>query len=221
MVRIRLRRVGSKNQPSFRIVAADKESPRDGRFLENLGHYNPRTEPATIEVDETRLFHWLRHGAQPSDSVLQILKPLGTWDRWERFKAGEELEMLLEEAKVNAYQVDPRTRRDDLILERRTKKVQKKASPPAEKAAPAKAETADEESAPDEAPEEEIAPEEAVAEVAEQEAAVEGEEKEEPEKPVDETKDKIPEEATEETAEEIPVDAEAEISEEGEEEKED
>jgi small subunit ribosomal protein S16 len=123
MVRIRLRRVGSKNQPSYRIVAAEKESPRDGRFLENLGHYNPRTEPSTIVVDEARLFHWLQHGAQPSDAVLKILKSLGTWDRWERFKGGEDLDTLLEEAKESQIEVDPRTRRDDLFGERRAKKA--------------------------------------------------------------------------------------------------
>ena len=65
MVRIRLRKVGSKNQQSFRIVAAEREHPRDGRFLENLGHYNPRTNPATIELDEARVYHWLKFGAQP------------------------------------------------------------------------------------------------------------------------------------------------------------
>lgn len=115
MVRIRLRRVGARHQPSYRIVAADKESPRDGRFLEILGHYNPRTEPSTVEIDEARLFHWLKHGAQPSDAVVKILKPLGTLDRWERYKAGEPLETLIVEAKAVKPEVDPRTRRDDLI----------------------------------------------------------------------------------------------------------
>jgi len=103
-------------------VAADKESPRDGRFLEILGHYNPRTEPSTVEIDEARLFHWLKHGAQPSDAVVKILKPLGTLDRWERYKAGEPLETLILEAKAAMPEVDPRTRRDDLIQERRAKK---------------------------------------------------------------------------------------------------
>jgi len=66
MVKIRLRRVGLKNQPSYRIVAADKEKPRDGRFLEILGFYNPRTEPSTIEVKEERVYYWLSNGAQLS-----------------------------------------------------------------------------------------------------------------------------------------------------------
>src|SRR3970282_2463197 len=111
MVRIRFRRVGSRNQVSWRIVAADRESPRDGRFLEILGSYNPRTKPSTVLVDEARLFHWMTHGAQPSDSLLKILKPIGTWERLERFKQGENLDTLAQEAKAGLTTIDPRTRR--------------------------------------------------------------------------------------------------------------
>jgi len=98
MVRIRLRRVGAKRQPSYRIVAADKESPRDGRFLEIIGHYNPRTEPATIQVKEARVYDWIQKGAQPSDSVERLLRTIGAWDRIERMKKGEDVETLLAEA---------------------------------------------------------------------------------------------------------------------------
>ena len=77
MVRIRLRRVGSKKQPSYRVVAADKEAPRDGKFLEVLGHYNPRTEPSTISFKEDRVYHWLSVGAQPSDSVERLFNQVG------------------------------------------------------------------------------------------------------------------------------------------------
>ncbi len=121
MVRIRLRRVGARNQPSYRIVAADKRHPRDGRFLEILGHYNPRTHPATVQVDEARLYHWLKNGAQPSDSVRRLLKSAGMWSRWERYKQGESLESVLEEADKERIEVDPRTRRDDLQAERTSK----------------------------------------------------------------------------------------------------
>jgi len=100
MVRIRLRHVGQKHQPSYRIIAADEESPRDGRFLEILGYYNPRTEPTTIEVKEDRVYHWLSHGAQPSESVTQLFKRSGLMDRFSRYKAGESLEALLAEAKA-------------------------------------------------------------------------------------------------------------------------
>ncbi len=98
MVRIRLRRIGLKGQPTYRVVAADKESPRDGRFLEILGVYNPRTNPATIKLHEDRIYHWMKNGAQPSDSVEKIFKSAGLLERFERLKKGESLEALLAEA---------------------------------------------------------------------------------------------------------------------------
>jgi small subunit ribosomal protein S16 len=98
MVRLRLRKVGSKAQQSFRLVAAESEHPRDGRFLENLGSYNPRTEPATIVLDEARILVWLKNGAQPSESVQKLFKVTGTLDRFARFKAGEPAETLAAEA---------------------------------------------------------------------------------------------------------------------------
>jgi len=98
MVRIRLRRIGLKGQPSYRIVAADKENARDGRFLEILGNYNPRTNPATLEIQEDRVYHWMKNGAQPSESVEKIFKSVGTLERFERFKKGEAVETLLAEA---------------------------------------------------------------------------------------------------------------------------
>jgi len=114
MVRIRLRRVGMKGQPSYRIVAADKEKPRDGKFLEILGFYNPRTEPATVEVKEDRIYHWLKNGAQPSDSVQKIFKFSGVTERYERFKAGEDLEVLMAESAkmMEERNINPKTRRD-------------------------------------------------------------------------------------------------------------
>ncbi len=100
MVRIRLRRVGARKQPSYRVVAADLEHPRDGRFLEILGFYNPRTKPETIELHEERIYDWIKRGAQPSQSVNQLFKTIGLLDRFERFKAGESLDTLLAEAKT-------------------------------------------------------------------------------------------------------------------------
>ncbi len=99
MVRIRLRRTGLKGQPSYRVVVADKESPRDGKFLDILGYYNPRTEPFTFKVEEDRVYDWMRKGAQPSDSVQQLFKSVGLLDRFERFKKGEAIETLLAEAE--------------------------------------------------------------------------------------------------------------------------
>jgi len=76
-VRIRLRRTGGKGQPSYRIVVADSRSPRDGRFIETIGHYNPRTDPPTYEIDEQRARYWLSVGAQPSDPVARLLEKKG------------------------------------------------------------------------------------------------------------------------------------------------
>lgn len=73
MLRIRLRRTGQKHQPSYRVVVADKNSPRDGRFKEILGHYNPRTEPITFQVNEERVRYWISQGAQPSETVHRLL----------------------------------------------------------------------------------------------------------------------------------------------------
>ncbi len=81
MLRIRLRRVGAKKQPSFRVVVADQRAARDGAFVEQIGRYNPRTDPPTVEIDEDKALKWLRDGAQPSEAVERLLKKLGTLDR--------------------------------------------------------------------------------------------------------------------------------------------
>ncbi|HQL92300.1 MAG TPA: 30S ribosomal protein S16 [Anaerolineaceae bacterium] len=99
MVRIRLRRVGSAHQAHYRVVVADKESPRDGRFIEIVGHYNPRTKPGTIEFKEDRIFYWLGVGAQPSETVEKLFKQVGLDERFKRYKAGEDVEALLAEAE--------------------------------------------------------------------------------------------------------------------------
>ena len=99
MLRIRLRRVGAKKQPSYRVVVADQRAPRDGKFVETIGHYDPRTEPLTFQIDEERALYWLSQGAQPSGSVERLLGKGGTLDRFARLRTGEPLETLLAEAK--------------------------------------------------------------------------------------------------------------------------
>jgi small subunit ribosomal protein S16 len=69
--------MGKKKQPSYRVVVADSESPRDGRFIERIGFYDPRTEPPTIEIDQERARYWLSQGAQPSDPVVRLLRKVG------------------------------------------------------------------------------------------------------------------------------------------------
>jgi small subunit ribosomal protein S16 len=81
MVKIRLRRMGAKKQPTYRFVVADARSPRDGRFIEILGHYNPRTEPKTLVVDQDKAKDWLAKGAQPSDPVRRLFAELGLVER--------------------------------------------------------------------------------------------------------------------------------------------
>ena len=76
-VRIRLTRVGSKKNPIYRVVVADSRSPRDGKFIDIVGRYNPQTEPSTIVLDEEKIKAWLANGAQPSDPVRRLLKNAG------------------------------------------------------------------------------------------------------------------------------------------------
>ena len=76
-VRMRLTRVGSKKNPIYRVVAADSRSPRDGKFIEIVGRYNPQTQPSTIEIDEVKVKDWISKGAQPTDSVKRLMKAQG------------------------------------------------------------------------------------------------------------------------------------------------
>jgi len=75
--KIRLARVGSKKNPIFRVVVADSRSPRDGKFIEIVGRYNPQTQPSTIEIDEAKVKDWISKGAQPTDSVRRLMKAQG------------------------------------------------------------------------------------------------------------------------------------------------
>ena len=77
MVKIRLRRMGAKKAPFYRIIVADSRAPRDGAFLEELGYYNPLTDPAEVKVDGERARYWLKNGAQPTDTVRGLLKKSG------------------------------------------------------------------------------------------------------------------------------------------------
>lgn len=80
MVTIRLRRMGKAKQPSYRLVVADSRSPRDGKFIEIVGHYNPVRQPKELNVKTDRVRHWLTVGAQPSDAVVRLLKQVGVLD---------------------------------------------------------------------------------------------------------------------------------------------
>ncbi len=81
-VKLRLMRMGKRKQPTYRVVAADSRSPRNGRFIEIVGTYQPREDPSVIQIDNEKAVHWLRHGAQPTERVEKLLKISGAWEEF-------------------------------------------------------------------------------------------------------------------------------------------
>jgi small subunit ribosomal protein S16 len=90
MVKIRLRRTGSRNQPSYRLVAANSRSPRNGAFIEILGHFNPRTNPETTVINEERALYWLSQGAQPTATAARLLSKAGIMEKFKATKTTKE-----------------------------------------------------------------------------------------------------------------------------------
>ena len=88
-VKLRLMRVGKTKQPTYRVVAADSRSPRDGRFIEIVGQYNPRSEPSVVKIDNDKAVKWLATGAQPTDRVTKLLKISGAWDEFQATKTAK------------------------------------------------------------------------------------------------------------------------------------
>lgn len=88
-VKIRMRRMGSKRKPFYRVVVADSRMPRDGRFIEEVGYYNPLTNPAEVKLEEDKVFDWLEKGAQPSDTVRSLLSKAGLMKRYHDAKYGK------------------------------------------------------------------------------------------------------------------------------------
>jgi len=153
MVKIRLMRMGAKKQPYFRVVVADSRSPRDGRFIENIGKYHPKNHPSLIEIDEARAIHWLTEGAQPSDPVRNLLVKTGIWDK---FQGGA------------GTPVPPPPEKDRKSKKAAAAEAEAAAAPPEEAPAEKPAEEA-----PAEAPGEEAPAEEATSEAASEEAPAE------------------------------------------------
>jgi small subunit ribosomal protein S16 len=91
-VRIRLKRLGAKKRPFYRVVVADQRSPRDGRFIENIGKYHPLEDPSLIEIDADRALYWLREGAQTSNTVRVLMTKVGIWDTFTAEKAAAKKE---------------------------------------------------------------------------------------------------------------------------------
>jgi len=142
VVKLRLRRAGKKKHPIYKIVAADIRSPRDGRFIESIGQYDPNINPILLSVKDERVFYWLRKGAQPTDTVRSLLQRKGLWLRWSLIKRG------VDDAKTQAIlekwqmQQAEKAQREADRKSRRAQKKKKAAEKPAETAAPAPAEPA-------------------------------------------------------------------------------
>lgn len=86
MVKIRLRRLGAKHKPSYRLVVADSRAPRDGRFISIIGHFDPLTDPETVVIDEEKALHWLRQGAQPTATAARLLSKTGILEKFNTAK---------------------------------------------------------------------------------------------------------------------------------------
>ena len=99
--RIRLRRMGANKRPFYRVVVADQRSPRDGRFIENIGKYHPLEDPSLIEIDQDRALHWLRVGAQPSDQVRNLMVKVGIWDAFVAERPSAAGQVRVREAKAD------------------------------------------------------------------------------------------------------------------------
>ncbi len=132
--------MGKKKQPTYRVVVTDSRSPRDGRFIETIGFYNPRTEPPTVQIEEDRALYWLSQGAQPSDAVARLLRNKVTFDRFARLKEGEDLESLL--AEVTAEEVAVEEVVEEVVAEEAAPVEEEEE--PVEGVAPTEAEVAEE-----------------------------------------------------------------------------
>ncbi len=180
-VRLRLRRMGRKKRPFYRIVAADQRSPRDGRFIETLGYYNPLDKPHTVEIDEERVMYWLSQGAQPSTTVNSLLRRQGILLKRELQKQGLDQAKIEEELKKwELLQLERQKRREAKEAQAKAEKKKKKEEDQPEEEAAAEAEVKTEEA---------VAPAEKAEQPAEAEAQPEveaAEEKAETEAPVEE-----------------------------------
>ena len=153
MVKIRLMRVGKRKQPYYRVVVADSRSPRDGRIIENIGKYHPRSHPSFIEIDSERALHWLQNGAQPSDPVRVLMQKTGIWGQFTGEGPTEAMAPPPEKATPSKKKAAAAAEEAAAVAE----------APPAEEAPAAEAEAPAEEAPAEEAPAAEAAPAEEAA----------------------------------------------------------
>ncbi len=129
MVKLRLKRIGKKKKPFYRIVAADSRKARDGRFIENVGTYDPIATPHVVECKEDRIFHWLSEGAQPTDTVKNLLQGKGLWLKWTLTKQGaDEAKIASEMESWEKLQVEKAKRAEDKAAKSKSDKAKKKAA---------------------------------------------------------------------------------------------
>ena len=126
-VRLRLRRMGRKKRPFYRLVVADQRSPRDGRFIEKLGYYDPLTKPHTLNFDEDRIIYWLNNGAQPSTTVNNLLRQKGILHRLDMQKKGVDEAKIEEEMKKwELLQEERQKRTEAAAAQKKAKKAKEK-----------------------------------------------------------------------------------------------
>jgi len=173
-VKLRLRRMGKKKRPFYRIVAADSRAPRDGRFIELVGTYDPISKPMNVDLKEDRVMYWLQNGAQPTDTVKNLFQKKGVWLKWHLQKSGaDEAKITAELGKFELIQKEKESRLEAKAEEKKRLKAEAKQKEAEEKAVEAKAPAT-------EAPAEEAPVEEVTAPVEEQAAAPEEAKTEEP-----------------------------------------
>lgn len=127
MVKLRLRRAGKKKQPVYKIVAADSRFARSGRFIESVGVYNPLVHPMIIDVNEARVFAWLKRGAQPTETVKSLLQRKGIWLKWSLTKRGvDEAKIVTLMEQWQSAQVDKAAR--DTAKKNRRRDARRKAA---------------------------------------------------------------------------------------------
>jgi small subunit ribosomal protein S16 len=118
-----LRRAGKKKHPIYKIVAADMRSPRDGRFIEAVGQYDPNVNPIFLTLKEERVFYWLRNGAQPTDTVRSLLQRKGVWLRWSLIRRGADDAKM--QSIVERWQMQ-QTERPQREVDRKSRRAQRK-----------------------------------------------------------------------------------------------
>ncbi|OLD65825.1 MAG: 30S ribosomal protein S16 [Ignavibacteria bacterium 13_1_40CM_2_61_4] len=150
MVKLRLRRIGKKKQPFYKIVVVDSRASRTGKYIEAIGHYNPRANPMVVDVSEPRLFLWLKRGAQPTDTLRSLLQRKGLWLKWGLMKRGaDEMRITADLEKWQMLQAEKLQREGERKARR---KLARKAKAPAAPAAPAAAQAEEPAAAPAEKP---------------------------------------------------------------------